>query len=272
MEIQLQHSNMFCGQPTKLISSYQRIIGGSEAPDNTIPWHVLLSVDGQRAGGMVIADRWIMTAAHVLTHNGKPVSNETLWVYMGHTDLRALLDSPVFISSIHIHPEYNNPNDADYDNDIALIKLQDPITFNSSIMPICLPAEGATFDTGMIGLVSGFGLRDFQGRRILTNELMYVEVPVVEQETCNNSLNMLKKTKSNIPSLTDNMFCAGVPEGGKDSCQGDAGGSFTLRDHGYFWAAGVVSWGPGCGKQGTYGVYTKVANYLDWIKRTIQEN
>ena len=126
----------------------------------------------------MIADHWIMTAAHDLTHNGTPVSNGTvrvsgmlkilssrtlfqtvfisscgvnLQIYMGHTDLKPLLRTPVYVASVHIHPDYNNPRGADYNNDIALIKLQDPITFNSSIMPICLPAEGATNVTGMMG-------------------------------------------------------------------------------------------------------------------------
>ena len=74
-----------------------------------------------------------------------------LQISMGLIDVQTLLGSHAYAASIHIHPEYNNPNGLDYNNDIALIKLQDPITFNSSIMPICLPAEGATYVTDMIG-------------------------------------------------------------------------------------------------------------------------
>ncbi|XP_068179770.1 ovochymase [Antennarius striatus] len=261
-----------CGQPTKHISLYQRIIGGSEAPKNTIPWQVLLSVDGKRAGGMVIADRWIMTAAHVLIQNGNPASNEVVRTFMGLTNVKTLMSAPVFATSIHIHPDYNNPNLLDFSNDIALIKLQDTITFNASIMPVCLPAEDATYDNGAIGLVSGFGISDVGKRQILTNKLKYVQLPVVEQEICNSSITFAKSTKDRVPSLTNNMFCAGVPEGGKDSCQGDSGGPFVISDGGVFWAAGIVSWGVNCGQQGTYGVYTRVLNYLDWINRTMKEN
>nr|AIZ96979.1 complement component 1r [Oplegnathus fasciatus] len=261
-----------CGQPTKLIRAYQRVIGGSKAPDNTIPWQTLLSIDGQRGGGMVIADRWIMTAAHVLKHNGISASNESVRIYMGLTDVKAPSLSPVSAASIHIHPGYNNLHGLDYNNDIALIKLQDPITFNSSIMPICLPAEDATYVTGMMGLVSGFGITEIDNRRILSNQLNYVQLPVVEQGPCSDSITLAKKTRDSVPSLTNNMFCAGVPEGGKDSCQGDSGGPFALRDDGRFWAAGIVSWGVDCGHRGTYGVYTKVTNYLDWINKTMQEN
>ncbi|XP_076592861.1 complement C1r-A subcomponent-like [Chaetodon auriga] len=260
-----------CGKPTKLISTYQRIIGGGEAPDNTIPWQVLVNIGGIRVGGMVIADRWIMTAAHDLTHNRKPVSKERVRIYMGRTYVKALLRSPALAASIHIHPEYNNPSGLDFNNDIALIKLQEPITFNSSIMPICLPAEGAPYVTGVMGLTSGFGIMEIYPPRTAT-KLKYVQLPVVDQETCHDSVNKLKKTRNNIPSLTNNMFCAGIPEGGKDSCLGDSGGPFALSDDGQFWAAGIVSWGVDCGQQGTYRVYTKVINYLDWINQTMQEN
>nr|XP_046254445.1 uncharacterized protein LOC124064236 [Scatophagus argus] len=261
-----------CGQPTKLIPAYQRIIGGSEAPENTIPWQVLLSIHGQRAGGMVIADRWIMTAAHVLVNENDKVPNEAVRVYTGLTKVDTLLRSPVYVSSIHVHPEYNNPNLMDFNNDIALIKLQDAITFKGSIMPICLPAEDATYTTGIMGMVSGFGLTETDNRRILTNKLKYVQLPVVEQETCSDSITLARRTRDKVPGLSNNMFCAGFPEGGRDSCQGDSGGPFALNDGSRFFAGGIVSWGVDCGQQGTYGVYTRVSNYLDWINKTMQEN
>ena len=73
-------SHPVCGKPTKLISVYQRIIGGSDAPDYTIPWQVLLNIDGGRAGGMVIGDSWVMTAAHNVMKGGNQVSKETVRV------------------------------------------------------------------------------------------------------------------------------------------------------------------------------------------------
>uniref|UniRef100_A0A3Q1JK07 complement subcomponent C1r n=1 Tax=Anabas testudineus TaxID=64144 RepID=A0A3Q1JK07_ANATE len=262
-----------CGQPTKRISVYQRIIGGSDAPDDTIPWQVMMNIEGGRGGGMIIADRWIMTAAHVVSNQGILASNDTVKVYTGVTDIKRDMSSPVYAASVHVHPQYNNPNYVDYNNDIALIKLRDPITFNSSVMPVCLPAEGATYQTGNMGLVSGFGIiKTNDSRMVLTNKLKYVYVPLVDQDTCNNSISVSKTKLTNIPSLTNNMFCAGIPEGGKDSCQGDTGGPFVLSDSGRYWAAGIVSWGVECGQQGTYGVYTKVTNYLNWIHKTMQEN
>lgn len=74
-----------------------------------------------------------------------------LQIFMGLNEVKALEKSPLFAASIHVHPEYNNPNYVDYNNDIALIKLEDTLTFNSSVMPVCLPEPGATYDTGVMG-------------------------------------------------------------------------------------------------------------------------
>lgn len=120
--------------------------------------------------------------------------------------------------------------------------------------------------------MSGFGVTIENNRRILTNQLKYVYLPVVDQQTCRDSISLARRRRNNIPDLTNNMFCAGLPEGGKDSCQGDSGGPFTLTKDGRHWAAGIVSWGVECGGKGTYGVYTRVANYLNWIQNTMQEN
>ena len=47
------------------------------------------------------------------------------------------LGNVAFAASVYFHPEYNNLNDVNYNNYIALIKLQNPIMLNSSVMPIC---------------------------------------------------------------------------------------------------------------------------------------
>ena len=59
---------------------------------------------------------------------------------------------------------------------------------------------------------------------------------------------------------------SGPKEGGKDSCNIDSGGPLVTRDYrrGYS-LIGVVSFGYGCAQPDSYGVYTEVSYYLDWI-------
>lgn len=121
-------------------------------------------------------------------------------------------------------------------------------------------------------IVSGFGVTNDQNRRILTNRLKYVQLPVVDQKTCRTSIEAETSRNTKTPILSDNMFCAGFPEGGRDSCQGDSGSPFAMSDNNRFWAAGIVSWGIDCGREGTYGVYTSIAKYLSWINKTMNEN
>ena len=58
----------------------------------------------------------------------------------------------------------------------------------------------------------------------------------------------------------ESMICAG--EGGKDACQGDSGGPLTCGDT---ILCGIVSFGAGCARPESPGVYAKVSAVVDWI-------
>nr|XP_023651386.1 complement C1r subcomponent-like [Paramormyrops kingsleyae] len=260
-----------CGRPT--FRSHQKVLGGADAALGQFPWQVLLEVLGGHGGAAVIGEHWILTAAHNLFPSLRTTLHplKAFKVYAGHNDMDELYMRPDLpIASIHPHPQYHNPSAKDYDNDIALIKLKEAITFNATLMPLCLPPKDAKYIPRSLGMVSGFGITE---NNMVSKKLKYIPTVLVEEVTCKRFIDNEKIKFSSIPSLTDNMFCAGGERTGQDSCEGDSGGALTLQiPHGPHWAAGIVSWGVGCGMKGTYGVYTRVDKYVDWIKKTMEEN
>uniref|UniRef100_A0A665SZP6 trypsin n=1 Tax=Echeneis naucrates TaxID=173247 RepID=A0A665SZP6_ECHNA len=122
-------------------------------------------------------------------------------------------------------------NSRTQDSDIMLIKLSRPATLNS------------------------FVLRASNDARY-PDKLQCLDAPLLSDDTCFNAYPF---------QITENMICAGYLEGGKDSCQGDSGGPMMCDGQ----LQGVVSWGHGCALRKKPGVYTKVCNYISWIKNTM---
>nr|CAI5835085.1 unnamed protein product [Callosobruchus analis] len=89
-------------------------------------------------------------------------------------------------------------------------------------------------------------------------KLQEVKVPIMSNVDC-------KKTGYGS-RITDNMMCAGYPEGKKDSCQGDSGGPLLVQNGTAYQIVGIVSWGEGCAQANYPGVYTRVNRYISWIK------
>ncbi|KAG7335426.1 hypothetical protein KOW79_000119 [Hemibagrus wyckioides] len=259
-----------CGRPSVVIGSTGRVLGGSRAEKHSFPWQVFLKVGG-RGGAIVIGEKWLLTAAHNLEKVKD--SKEEVEAYVGSNNVNdyfgdkkdEFLSKPLPIESLHVHPGYKSPS---YDNDIALIKLTSPITFKDNIMPVCLPEQDANLET--FGWVSGFGLTESYDT---ASYLRYIRLPVVDQTTCHSSIKAVKKEKNiDVSALTDNMFCAGLQEGGKDTCQGDSGSGFVMKNKDVFYAAGIVSWGIDCGIPGRYGMYTRIARYTNWIQEIMEKN
>merc|ERR1719225_972877 len=239
-----------------------RIVGGEEAADGEFPWQVSLRTIGaigstHFCGGSIIDKDWILTAAHCCAGQ----IPATMHVVAGGIKLNNFEneEEPRNIDHIIGHPNYAS---ATITNDACLLKLKESLEWTDFVKPIALPAAGQDTPAGTECTVTGWGTLN-EGGFGLPNVLHKVTVPVVSDEDCNESYS------GNGYSVADSMICAGLPEGGKDSCQGDSGGPFIAGEPGSEELIGIVSWGIGCARKGSPGVYTEVSFFVDWIMETM---
>ncbi|XP_006742836.1 coagulation factor IX [Leptonychotes weddellii] len=238
---------------TQPLNDLTRIVGGKDAKPGQFPWQVLLNgkVDAF-CGGSIINEKWVVTAAHCI----EPDDKITVVAGEHNTEVREPTEQKRNVIRTILHHSYNATVNK-YNHDIALLELDEPLTLNSYVTPICVADREYTniFLKFGSGYVSGWGRVFNRGRSAST--LQYLKVPLVDRATC------LRSTKFTI---YNNMFCAGFHEGGKDSCQGDSGGPHITEVEGISFLTGIISWGEECAMKGKYGIYTKVSRYVNWIK------
>lgn len=109
---------------------------------------------------------------------------------------------------------------------------------------------------GIQTIVTGWGSQSANHKKNFSSVLNFIEIPVASRNDCVHSM---------WNSLTDNMFCAGIPGDIRDSCHGDSGGPMVVKFKNTWFLLGLVSWGEGCGDPNNFGIYTKISSYLEWI-------
>lgn len=237
-----------------------RIVGGSAAALGQWPWQLSLHVQGTHVcGGSIITREWLVTAAHCVEGQ---LSDPYVWrVYAGIVSQSDItLRAAYKVQQIISHPDYDTDTK---DNDVALMKLETPLSFTDNVQPVCLPNAGMTFQPNQQCWISGWGAES-QGGKTSTN-LNYVMVPLIERSKC-NSIYIYNGL------ILPTMICAGYLEGGIDSCQGDSGGPLVTNESSVWWLVGDTSWGSGCATPNRPGVYGNMTVFTDWIYKNMQAN
>lgn len=247
-------SNCNCG--TKAYKK-SRIVGGQDAFEGEFPWQVSLHIKNTAhvCGGSIINERWIVTAAHCVQDDVKiKYSQPGTWeVFLGlHSQKDKLTATKRLLKQVIPHPYYNAYT---YDNDIALMEMESPVTFSDTIRPVCLPTATDTFPAGTSVFISGWGATREGGSGATV--LQKAEVRIINSTVCNQLMG---------GQITSRMTCAGVLSGGVDACQGDSGGPLSFPSGKRMFLAGVVSWGDGCARRNKPGIYSNVPKFRAWIK------
>jgi secreted trypsin-like serine protease len=235
-----------------------RIIGGGSATEGVWPWIVSLEYasssgtpyDAHFCGGSLIAADWVLTAAHCV--EGESAAH--LLVRVGGYDLGSVSTAgrAAAVDRILVHPEYNTLT---YDQDLALLHLSSKLNLES-LAPIGYSAM-ASLSAGTSLTVMGWGATQETSPYNYPKVLQQVDIPLLSDTDCSSAYGS---------EVTGNMLCAGELAGGKDSCYGDSGGPLISGNtSSNAQQVGIVSWGNGCGLAHYPGVYTRLANYTDWL-------
>ena len=223
-----------------------RIVGGVPARKHEFPFMVYLG----GCGGSLISSQHILTAAHCVNKVNKRNLRD-FTVTLGEHDLGTTSEAQSLrrgVSAIIRHSNYGET----HDSDIAVVKLNEPVVFSSSIQPVGLVARGSDYTGGLV-TVAGWGTRYVGGQ--ISNVLRKVQVRVVSWRSCRDAYGL---------DITNTMVCASSP--GKDSCQGDSGGPlFSCSSSGACLQLGIVSFGVGCASPDYPGVYADVGALRAWI-------
>ncbi|GGX70689.1 S1 family serine peptidase [Streptomyces minutiscleroticus] len=234
------------------------VVGGYPVEISAAPWTVALSSRerfegvraGQFCGGVVIARAAVLTAAHCLSEEVLGAARQDvrdLKVITGRGDLTAETGKEIAVRSTWVNPAYDSSTNA---GDFAVLTLAESLP-TDSVIGMAGP-DDAAYQPGTSAAVYGWG--DTTGGGAYAQELRATRVQVLPDADCLEAY----PGSADGTYTADSMLCAGQPDGGRDACQGDSGGPLVARGR----LIGLVSWGSGCGRADSPGVYTRVSGVV----------
>ncbi|MGV9251047.1 serine protease [Streptomyces sp. NPDC003697] len=230
------------------------VIGGFPVDVSQSPWTVALASRdrfggtraGQFCGGVAVGRTTVLTAAHCLGREvlGAPPTPD-FRIISGRTDLLSQQGKEIPVRRVWVNPRYDGARNS---GDFAVITLARPVPA-SAVIAMAGPGDTA-YAPGTSALVYGWG--DTTGGSAYAHTLRAAPVHVLSDAECRRAYPGGAGESAYVPAT---MLCAGEKEGGHDACQGDSGGPLVARGK----LIGLVSWGIGCGRAGSPGVYTRVS-------------
>lgn len=239
-----------------------KIVGGRNASAGEYPHMAALGYGiipdiKWLCGGSLISDRYVLTAAHC---RASDQYGEVKYVRLGFIDMGKEQGIIFDVNKFIISEQYSSPS---IYNDIAIIELNRPVSFDGYIKPACLytdyfknlPQESVT--------ATGWGLTSFGGSA--SRILQTVDLKIYRNCSDYYGVNRRKYNEGIIES----QLCAGSEEE-RDTCTGDSGGPLQVLDfrRKLHVVLGVTSTGGICGSSRP-AIYTRVSSHIDWIERIV---
>ncbi|XP_075450870.1 chymotrypsinogen B-like isoform X2 [Ascaphus truei] len=217
---------------------------GNDVALGEFPWQVSLKLGPNHfCSGTIVSDFWVMSSAQCLTSK-----NTTLIMEVGVINL-SISGRVYSISKVVPHTEYNTETS---DNNIALLKTTDRITFNDLVQPACFPEDHLLdFDELKNCRVTGWRKKKKDSSNI---------------ETVLQKLSIVPIVPCYVKNMPD-VMCANVGEvPGSSDCTVDSGDSLVCQYWGNnAWTlCGVVSMAVSTCEDTI--IFARTARYITWMK------
>jgi Trypsin len=211
-------------------------------------------------GGALIAENWVVTAAHCIDDG---MRRNGYRIRLGQEDVSRPGGYTYKIDRVVVHPRYVAREKAGDLNDIALIKISNDTGHAkpnwAQVHPIGLyrqPPPPANRPMSIYGWGRTNANTAWNGHAFL----MRVGLNVMPHSECTPFAKQLRW------ALDDTIICAKAPTGTKrKTCKGDSGGPVVSSGK---LLAVVSGGGDRCTGDGVPSMYTRIAAYLPWIDGT----
>ena len=147
----------------------ERIVGGKKAVE-PIPWQAHITLmkgsDTFQCGGTILDEETILSAAHCFDSKKLgSIKVETGMIANPYLERTFVINETTSnVREVLIHPNFTRIHKGD---DIAILKVKKPLTFNKDVQPACLPEPSFSPEDGERGIVSGWGRTSPKGKTLV---------------------------------------------------------------------------------------------------------
>lgn len=239
-------------------TNFEGIIGGDLIEITDAPYQV--NINGY-CGGVILSNRWILTATHCLSSN---TIIEEVFIQAGSKIKDNSSGQIIYASNIIFHPNFNYNN---LNNDLALIYLSEPLLFNEFVAPVefANPCNINQFNIspGQFANISGWGSTGPSQTSSTSDYLKALDISILSNSSA-FQINFNYNPSFNRP-ITDKMI-AFYNNNNTGAGPGDSGGPAVITKNGRKILIGICSWSE-YPKGVLPSIYTNVFEYSSWIKQ-----
>ncbi|KAK0157843.1 hypothetical protein PV328_011533 [Microctonus aethiopoides] len=259
-----------------------RVINGQSAKPHEFPHHVAIFVrkfpltpEFLVCGGSIISPEWILTAGNCV----QKIGSMSVKAGKHYIDINETYQQNRRVIKSIVHEDFTGPNFSRKiisRNNIALLKLQSPLVYTDYIKPIALPYYGK--ENSGYGEFCGWGVTSTDLIPSFAKQLQKAEMEIIDNESCAALINSGFLGNSLLEfDIHGGQMCTLYSSQDAGPCFVDSGSAFIQYNQTNLITTtseivGIFTWTRvPCGKYRGPAVYTRVSEFIYWIKNNMEK-